>query len=181
MATAGSWYNPATNGQGFLGEVLVDENDEPETMITYWFTWNNDAPAVKFEGEEQRWFVAAGPIEDGVANMALTITTGGVFDDPESTETVTIGSLQFMTDNCTEGKYIYDINQNVDPDDMVSGEIDVVRLTPTSFVKNFQDKPNEISPQNSSDSDADHELGPLGSGRVSTFWQESRTYGCQTT
>lgn len=126
----GSWYNPATDGQGFLGEVLVDENDEPVTMVTYWFTWDNSLPAVKFAGEEQRWFVAAGPIEDGVANMTLTSTTGGLFDDPQSTETVVIGTLTFTANNCTQGQFAYDINQNVAQADMSSGIIDVQRLTP---------------------------------------------------
>ena len=134
LGHAGSWYNPATNGQGFLVEVLVDDEGEPVTVIVYWFAWDLAQQSAqadsKFAGAEQRWFVAAGPIVDGIAEMDLTLTTGGVFDDPAATETVTVGSLRFIPSTCMEGQFIYDISQNVTVGDNVSGVIDAVRLTP---------------------------------------------------
>ncbi|MCP4044914.1 MAG: hypothetical protein GY732_02855, partial [Gammaproteobacteria bacterium] len=47
---SGSWYDPAHNGEGFLLEVLEDEQ-----AIVYWFTYD--------ENGNQRWFIGLGEVQ----------------------------------------------------------------------------------------------------------------------
>lgn len=126
----GSWFNPETNGQGFNFDVLVNDMGEAETLVAYMFTYDNDIPGMKFDGEDHRWFVAAGPIDGDTANMTLTLTTGGIFDDPTPTTTTVVGSMDFQAHSCTEGTVTINVDQNVDDDDLLMTTIPVVRLSP---------------------------------------------------
>jgi hypothetical protein len=68
----GSWYDPATDGQGFSIEVL-DQND---VVVSYWYTYTQTG--------ELRWFVLQGQVIDGVGEVIIYESSGGVFlqDDP---------------------------------------------------------------------------------------------------
>ena len=47
----GGWFEPATNGQGFVFDVIPASNQ----MVAYWFTYPQD-------GDGREWFIAQGDI-----------------------------------------------------------------------------------------------------------------------
>ena len=79
----GSWYEPATSGQGVELEVYPDLT-APGTGLAFlsWFTYDS----VVGGAERQRWYVADGPMVTGQPSATLTIyrNTGGNFNAPRS-------------------------------------------------------------------------------------------------
>jgi len=111
----GSWYDPANVGQGFNLDIL----DNEKTVVSFWYTYNNDGSG------SQRWFLLVGEIVQGIGEVIIYKTSGGVFlqNDPyleeewgrgrfkavdcnhinleiESEEITTTISLQRLTGSC---------------------------------------------------------------------------------
>ena len=85
---SGSWYNPSTDGQGFSVEVLEQEG----TVVAYWYTFTSTG--------EQRWFVLQGDIVDGVGEMTIYESTGGVFLQGGPTSLDVWGTGQLTAVDC---------------------------------------------------------------------------------
>ena len=87
----GSWYEPATGGQGFEVEVFPDVS-APGTGVVQisWFTYDN----VVGGPERQRWYTLSGPVTSGQPTAALTIfqNTGGNFNAPPITTAQPVGT-----------------------------------------------------------------------------------------
>jgi hypothetical protein len=122
-----AWYNPATNGQGFLITVLP----EIRQMFVAWFTFDAERPpeavTATLGDSGQRWLTAQGPYDGDTANLTLFITQGGVFDaaTPEaSTDPAGDGTLTLEFADCTEGLVTYDITSL-----SLSGEIPIQRIS----------------------------------------------------
>jgi len=121
-----AWYNPATNGQGFLMTVYPDI----QQMFVAWFTYDTERPAEGVEanlGEPgQRWVTAQGSYSGDTANLKIFVTEGGVFDSaepPVSTDANGIGTMTIEFADCTQGLVTY---QMTSPN--VSGEIPIQRI-----------------------------------------------------
>ena len=122
-----AWYNPATNGQGFLITAFPDRKE----MFLAWFTFDTERPLADVTamlGEPgHRWLTAQGPYEGDTANLTIFMTEGGVFDaavpavstDPEGDGTLT---LEFA--DCTQGMVSYAITSLG-----ISGEIPIQRIS----------------------------------------------------
>lgn len=106
----GSWYNPDTDGQGFSLEVL----DQQGTAVAYWYTYTATG--------EQRWFVLQGNIVDGVGEMTIYESTGGVFLQDDTTSLDVWGNGRFIAVNCQH------INFEFESAD-ISATIPLTRLT----------------------------------------------------
>jgi hypothetical protein len=82
-----AWFNPATNGQGFLITVFP----EIKQMFLAWFTYDTERPpedvTAMLGGPGQRWLTAQGPYEGDTANLTIFVTEGGVFDAAEPAAT----------------------------------------------------------------------------------------------
>jgi hypothetical protein len=65
----GSWYDVATDGQGFNLDILDDE----KTVVSYWYTYTDDGSG------NLRWFLLTGQINEGVGEMTIYKPSGGVF------------------------------------------------------------------------------------------------------
>jgi len=123
---ADAWFDPSTNGQGFLITVFPDR----EELFVAWFTYDTERPpddVTAHLGEPgHRWLTAQGPFEGSTAELTVSLTRGGVFDsaqppaetDPDSYGTLT---LEFLT--CNEGRVTYDI-----PSLGLAGEIPIQRI-----------------------------------------------------
>jgi hypothetical protein len=102
----GSWYNPATNGQGIEVEVFPDLSS-PGNGLTQvsWFTYDIAAGGA----ERQRWYTLSGPVVSGQPNALLTISqnTGGNFNALPTTAAVAVGTATLSFDTCTSGKLTY--------------------------------------------------------------------------
>ena len=120
----GSWYEPATSGQGVELEVYPDLT-APGTGLAFlsWFTYDS----VVGGAERQRWYVADGPVVTGQPAATLTIyrNTGGNFNAPPVTESVAVGTATLSFDSCTSGTLSYRFTDGTER----TGSIPLTRLT----------------------------------------------------
>jgi subtilase family serine protease len=100
----GSWYEPATSGQGFVFDVAPLQN----TLFAAWYTYGAAAGAASGAGG-QRWYTIQGPLPASGASGSYTIyaTSGGAFDRPMTTQTAAVGSATIRFHSCTEATLDY--------------------------------------------------------------------------
>ena len=123
-----AWYNPATNGQGFLISVFPDRRE----MFVAWFTYDTERPpedVTALLGEPgHRWLTAQGAYEGDTANLTIFVTEGGVFDSVEpvaETDPAGDGTITIEFADCTEGLVNYEITSLG-----ISGAIPIQRISP---------------------------------------------------
>ena len=122
-----AWYNPATDGQGFLVTVFPDIQE----IFVAWFTFDTERPpdnvTAQLGDPGHRWLTAQGTYDDGnSATLTIFVTEGGVFDaaqppatiDPAGDGTMT---LEFV--DCENGLVNYEITSLG-----ISGEIPIQRI-----------------------------------------------------
>ena len=126
-----AWYNPATNGQGFLITVFPTRKE----IFLAWFTFDTERPpedvTAKLGEPGHRWLTAQGPYEGDTANLTIFVTEGGVFDAAEpavSTDLDGDGTLTIEFADCTEGLVSYEITSLG-----ISGEIPIQRIAPDNI------------------------------------------------
>jgi len=121
-----AWYDPSTNGQGFLLTVFPDMGQ----LFLAWFTFDTERPSEDISailGEPgHRWLTAQGAFDGSKADLTIYLTEGGVFDSadpPAVTDQDGYGTMvvQFLT--CNEARITYDI-----PSLGRSGEIPIQRI-----------------------------------------------------
>ncbi len=118
----GSWFDPATAGQGFLFDFLLDS----QFMFVAWFTFDTAAGQKgggSIPGSELRWFTAQGNYATNFANLTIFTTRNGVFDDPTMPTTDAVGTMGIEFDDCTNVNISYDM-----PGFGLSGSISAVKL-----------------------------------------------------
>lgn len=131
----GSWYDPATSGQGFLVDVVVSRMN----VVVYWFTYDDD----QIGGPEQtRWMIADGSYAEGERVVVLEVfqVTAGLFDDPAAVEVRTIGSAELEFHDCTTATLSYNLDFDGDEENNLTGEIEVVRLSPDVMCQTLVDE-----------------------------------------
>lgn len=90
---SGSWYNPATPGQGFF----LDISPQINLFFGGWFTWTS-VPG------EYDWMTVQGGFSGDLALVPIYRTSGGAFNDPTAVLTDAIGSAEFRFFSCTTGQ-----------------------------------------------------------------------------
>lgn len=123
----GSWFEPATAGQGFLLDVIA--GTDPPKVGLYWFTYASEAGGP----EAQRWFIAQGTYQPGDNSVVMDVllVTGGAFDrSPPEPDVVVVGAAKLEFHSCTEAVFTYNINLDADDSQLVVGEIPIQRLSP---------------------------------------------------
>lgn len=120
----GSWFNPATSGQGFLFDIVLAQ--EPPQVVVYWFTYDTGEPGGP---AAQRWLVAQGNYQDPTDTVLLDVlqVTGGVFDRPDPVDAQIIGVAELKFENCTTATLTYDMNFG---GGTISDTIPIERLSP---------------------------------------------------
>ncbi len=111
---SGSWFNPETDGQGFVFEVVPEDR----ILVVYWYTYAMDGQG------GQQWLVGAGPFNGNRALVDLQRPGGGRFDQPGGVERQAWGQVEVGFTSCTEGWLRYRQDS-----DGLSGEIPMVRIT----------------------------------------------------
>jgi hypothetical protein len=118
-----AWYDPDTDGQGFLISVLPDTG----AVFLAWFTYDTELPpegaTANLGDPGHRWLTAQGVYVENQSVMEIVLTSGGLFDAPsEVTRTdppESDGTLILTFDDCYTGTVEYDIpsigRQNVVP------------------------------------------------------------------
>lgn len=123
-----AWYNPDTNGQGFLVSVFP----EIQQLFVAWFTYDTERPPENVEATlgdpGHRWLTAQGPYSGDTASLAIYVTEGGVFDasdPPAQNDGAADGTMTIEFADCTEALVTYQITAPG-----VSGQIPVRRILP---------------------------------------------------
>jgi len=119
-----AWYNPETNGQGFLITVFPDIKQ----IFMAWFTYETERPANDAKailGEPgHRWLTAQGPYEENAAVLVIYSTVGGVFDSsPPQPVSEEIGEVGVEFSSCNSGTLTYAM-----PDLGLNGVVPVERI-----------------------------------------------------
>jgi len=119
----GSWYEPATSGQGFEIEVFANPSSGTGSAFVSWFTYDS----VSGGAERQRWYTAQGQVVTGQASASLTIyqNVGGNFNALPVTNSQAVGSATLSFDTCTSGQLVYNFTDGTGR----AGTIPLTRLT----------------------------------------------------
>jgi len=120
-----AWFNPATNGQGFLIVVFP----QLQQLFLAWFTYDvqrppDDVTAVLGE-PGHRWLTAQGPYSGDTATLNVYVSSGGVFDSaaPAVGPPVQDGTMQVRFSGCNAGVISYDL-----PSAGLAGEVPIERI-----------------------------------------------------
>lgn len=119
---AGSWFNPATPGQGMLIDVIPGRNE----IIIGWFTFEA-AASLGLGVSEHRWFTAEGGFAGDRAELTIFNTSGGRFNSTRPVITEAAGAASLTFQSCTRARLAFAL------DGGPSGEIELVRLSPDVF------------------------------------------------
>ena len=125
----GSWFEPATSGQGIELEVYPSFHSDPNSksaqasMFLSWFTYDTTAGGA----DHQRWYTAFGTTMSGEPIVPLTIyqNTGGSFDGPPITNGQPVGTATLYFNSCTSGSFSYSFSDGTGR----MGTIPLARLT----------------------------------------------------
>jgi hypothetical protein len=119
----GAWFNPETPGQGLLIEVFANI----PLLFAAWFTYENqhiaDNPPATIGNNEHRWLTAQGGYFADTANLAINLTTGGLFDNNAAVINTAAGELKITFQDCSHGLVEYQLSNSG-----ISGQFPISRL-----------------------------------------------------
>ena len=123
-AMSGSWFDPATAGQGFFMDVFDSSNQ----LFLAWFTYDLERPdpgvTAMIGDPGHRWMTALGPFEGTSADLKIFWNSGMIFDSATPpTEQTQDGDMTVQFTSCTKGNIAYDLGTA-----NVTGEVAVQRL-----------------------------------------------------
>jgi len=114
----GAWFDSNTSGQGYF----IDAHTNPQGsnfIFVSWFTYGDDTAS------GQRWLTAQGSFEGSTAEIDVSETTGGSFDDPQPTSTVKLGTMNLDFSDCSNALLTYSLT-----DDGAEGDVAITRVIP---------------------------------------------------
>ena len=117
----GSWFEPATSGQGFEVEIFPDLVAPGTGSVQLsWFTFDTVAGGA----DHQRWYTLSGNAVSGQPSAALTIfqNVDGNFNAPPVTNGVPVGTATLIFSTCSSGQLSYTFTDG-------SGRAGVIPLT----------------------------------------------------
>jgi hypothetical protein len=120
---SGTWYNPATSGQGMQFQFSPDDSNPGEgTLFGAWYTYD----IVAGPTNSQRWYSVQTELTGDAQSAAVTIyrNTDGNFDAAPATSAVQVGAGTLTFDTCDTGQFAYAL------DDGRAGTIPLRRLLP---------------------------------------------------
>ena len=125
---SGTWFEPATSGQGFILEL----NPSSPLLFAAWYTYRSNGSQTGVLGD-QRWFTIQSGYLLGArsfGNLPIYQTTGGVFDTsppPGQPVTVQVGSASLSV-GCTSASLAYSFSSGENAG--LSGTISAARVGP---------------------------------------------------
>ena len=136
----GSWFEPATSGQGIEVEVFPNLSAPGTALLQVsWFTYDS----VVGGPERQRWYTLGGTASTGQpASLTIYQNVGGNFNAPPITAAQAVGTATLSFDSCTRaccvhlqrwiGTYRHDSAHAAHPERDVLDQQRTDRSTPTS-------------------------------------------------
>ncbi len=116
----GSWYNPQTDGQGLLLDVIASQ----QSLFAAWFTFERPDHQFSPNDTGARWLTAFGSYAGATATLSIQNSTGGVFSAPSQVIGTDVGTATLNFVSCTQASLEYAI------DGGPTGSIPLRRLTP---------------------------------------------------
>lgn len=114
---SGTWFDPSHNGEGFVVEILKNEQ-----AVIYWYTYDQNG--------NQAWIFGVGSISNKIITVdEAIITSGGIFGpsfDPNTVERNIWGNLSIEFTSCTTAIARY---QSTTEQGFGSGQQQLSRLT----------------------------------------------------
>jgi len=98
----GSWYSPASSGEGFMMHVVKQHDTDPleNVMVGYFYGYDEEGERFWLIGLHEGHMTWQDPVE-----FSATITSGGSFEgfDPSAVNEIDWGSFSFTPGNCRTG------------------------------------------------------------------------------
>ena len=125
----GAWYDPNTNGQGFM----ISVQESKGTVFLAWFTYETwtyenafkDPELATIGDAKQRWLTAEGPYDGNSAELVVLSSGGGLFDQAIPAPVLQpVGSISLQFEDCAYGTVRYDL-----PGARRSGTIPIERVS----------------------------------------------------
>jgi len=132
----GSWYNPATGGQGLEVELYPDFGEAGKGLLFGgWFTYDVTAPG------GQRWYAIGGAVSniDGAVDLGIYAGFGGNFSAGPAIPPTQVGTATLALNDCTTGTLSYRF------DDDRMGSMPLTRLTANTTCATLGDNGNAPS------------------------------------
>lgn len=115
-AITGSWFDPASSGQGM--DIIYSAGDSDEELAPYFFgTWFTFQPAPEDDEDEggerlQQWFTLESPSinDDGVLSVGIGRRVGGWFDGSAAPLPFGVGSVELHSESCDRLRLKYRFN-----------------------------------------------------------------------
>ncbi len=139
LGMAGSWFNPDTNGQGWVFDVV--DNTTTQLLAAAWFSFNNAPPGADdnagFGSLQQRWFSASGPFTGNTAELQIFSPSGGVFNDPNFLvdRGEPVGTMTVSFFDCINGQIIFDF----DAPEVTDATVDIRRIASSALCQAIVD------------------------------------------
>lgn len=129
---SGSWFNPDTPGQGYL----IDVDPVARTLFVAWFVYDTVAGTQTGEipGSEQRWFTAQGYYLGPRADLVVSQSRGGVFNQSNAVSTEAVGTLTIEFQDCNTAVLNFDLDAFA-----LSGSVPIIRLLPDVVCQRIAD------------------------------------------
>lgn len=124
----GAWFDPSTDGQGFLVELVPNENLGNLFIVT-WYTFAPNGTSAKAGSDSTFWLTGTGQMGSGNrAEVSFARTSGGEFNNPQAvSRSVGWATGTWTFNNCDSATFNYNL-PNVTPPQ--SGTINLVRVVP---------------------------------------------------
>jgi len=125
---SGTWYEPATAGQGFVFDI----DPVAHTLFAAWYTYATNGQQIGGPASE-RWYTLQSSFTPGsghVSNVPIYQTNGGVFDQSGGVTTAPVGTVNITYNNCNSATLTYTFSAGANAGH--SGSIDLARVTSAS-------------------------------------------------
>ena len=110
----GSWYNPASAGQGLFIETVPSKN----LLWGGWYTFDQSAT-------RREWYTIWGDVSGASAQLTVYRSTNGAFNQPGAADLIEWGTASLRFLSCSQAVLDYEFTT-----DGLSGSIPLERLTP---------------------------------------------------
>lgn len=139
LGHSGSWFEPATSGQGLVFEVIPSTR----SFVLYWFT--HAAIHEADDRQAQRWLVGVGQYAQDRADLTLYLSRGGRFARPPVVDAVEVGAASVQFASCERATLRYAVREHAirglpmaDAGPMIDGEMLLQRLGADALCAAFE-------------------------------------------
>lgn len=102
---SGTWYDPASDGQGLVVEITGSDSADGQRAVVSWYTYAADGTG------DPLWLIGEGPVVDDTALVDLIQASGATFGDSFMASDVlrsVWGQVRITFESCTEASLSFE-------------------------------------------------------------------------